>query len=178
MTRTSTLPVAIQRTWSATTIARSATTLAACRPAAECSDRATSAGEGRRRRQRDDRAATGLGSRARDELLRVRPHPTVRRHAGRRWHTTRTGPSKRHYPQNEIWLGFRTDARGDATASTRQYWLHKGTSQLILMEPRPTSRPTRLRHGGTRVVTHRASESRRRPRGTGRHEVCDHPDSG
>jgi superoxide dismutase, Cu-Zn family len=40
--------------------------------------------------------------------------------AGRR---TQDGPSGGHYPQNEVWLNFRTDRRGDATARAGQYWI-------------------------------------------------------
>jgi superoxide dismutase, Cu-Zn family len=40
--------------------------------------------------------------------------------AGRR---TQAGPSREHYPQNEIWLNFTTNRRGAGTARVGQYWL-------------------------------------------------------
>lgn len=40
--------------------------------------------------------------------------------AGRR---TQDGPNSEHYPQNEVWLNFRTDRRGAGAARVGQYWL-------------------------------------------------------
>ncbi len=39
--------------------------------------------------------------------------------AGRR---TQNGPSSQHYPQNEVWLDFKTHRRGDASSRVAQYW--------------------------------------------------------
>jgi hypothetical protein len=51
------------------------------------------------------------------------------------------GPSRTHYAQNEIWLGFRTNAHGVATSSTSQYWLSSGHAKSILISAQPTSQP-------------------------------------
>ena len=39
--------------------------------------------------------------------------------AGRR---TQDGTNSQHYPQNEVWLGFTTDRRGNAVSRAGQYW--------------------------------------------------------
>lgn len=39
--------------------------------------------------------------------------------AGRR---TQDGPSRDHYQQNEVWLDFKTNRLGNATANAGQYW--------------------------------------------------------
>ena len=36
---------------------------------------------------------------------------------------TQDGPSREHYPQNEVWLNFKTNRRGAGTARVGQYWL-------------------------------------------------------
>ncbi len=50
-------------------------------------------------------------------------------------------PAPSHFPQNEIWLGFRTNARGDATSSTRQYWLTAGRAESIVIDANPNGDP-------------------------------------
>jgi superoxide dismutase, Cu-Zn family len=45
---------------------------------------------------------------------------------------TQAGPSSEHYPQNEVWLNFKTNRRGDAATHAGQYWrfnLDHGASQ-------------------------------------------------
>ncbi len=51
------------------------------------------------------------------------------------------GPSSAHYPQNEIWLGFRTDGHGRAASSARQYWLAPGRARSIVIDARPNAEP-------------------------------------
>lgn len=52
-----------------------------------------------------------------------------------------SGPSKRHYRQNEVWLGFTTNGRGDGTSSAAQYWLLSGQANSVLIESRPSAAP-------------------------------------
>jgi hypothetical protein len=35
---------------------------------------------------------------------------------------TQDGPRRDHYPQNEVWLSFKTNRLGNATAKAGQYW--------------------------------------------------------
>jgi hypothetical protein len=35
---------------------------------------------------------------------------------------TQAGPSSEHYPQNEVWLDFKTNGRGNAVPRAGQYW--------------------------------------------------------
>jgi superoxide dismutase, Cu-Zn family len=35
---------------------------------------------------------------------------------------TQDGPSREHYPQNEVWLDFKTNDRGNAVSRAGQYW--------------------------------------------------------
>ena len=56
--------------------------------------------------------------------------------AGRR---TQNGPSKEHYPQNEVWLNFKTNRRGDAGSQVWQYWtFNPGQANSVVIQPRAT----------------------------------------
>jgi superoxide dismutase, Cu-Zn family len=35
---------------------------------------------------------------------------------------TQDGPSREHYPQNEVWLNFTTNGHGNGTSRAGQYW--------------------------------------------------------
>lgn len=50
-------------------------------------------------------------------------------------------PKPSHYSQNEIWLGFRTDVRGDAASSASQYWLGVGHAESVVIDARPNADP-------------------------------------
>ena len=54
-----------------------------------------------------------------DAYVYTRPCGATPASAGKR---TQDGPSTQHYPQNEVWLDFSTNARGSAHASDDQYW--------------------------------------------------------
>ncbi len=49
----------------------------------------------------------------------TRPCGVAPTSAGKR---TQNGPSRAHYPQNEVWLNFRTNARGTAHSQDSQNW--------------------------------------------------------
>lgn len=66
-----------------------------------------------------------------DADVHTRPCGSTPEAAGKR---VQDGPSAEHYPQNEVWLNFRTNRSGDATSFVRQYWIfrpHQANSVVI-----------------------------------------------
>jgi superoxide dismutase, Cu-Zn family len=59
-------------------------------------------------------------SRRYDAYVYTRPCGATPAAAGRR---TQDAPRAEHCPQNEVWLNFKTNRRGDATARAAQYWI-------------------------------------------------------
>jgi superoxide dismutase, Cu-Zn family len=75
-------------------------------------------------------------SRRYDLDVYTRPCGATPAAAGRR---TQDGPSTEHYPQNEVWLDFKTDRRGNATASAAQYWIFEpGEANSVVIRSHAT----------------------------------------
>jgi Cu-Zn family superoxide dismutase len=56
--------------------------------------------------------------------------------AGRR---TQNGPNKEHFPQNEVWLNFKTNRRGDASPQVWQYWtFNPGQANSVVIQSHAT----------------------------------------
>ncbi len=71
-----------------------------------------------------------------DAYVYTRPCGVGPTNAGTR---TQNGPSRAHYPQNEVWLDFRTNARGSAHSQDSQNWTF-GSSQansVVLLSSNP-----------------------------------------
>jgi superoxide dismutase, Cu-Zn family len=71
-----------------------------------------------------------------DAYAYTRPCGATPRAAGRR---TQDGPSRGHYPQNEVWLGFKTNRRGEAASSARQYWSLEKRAYSVVIQSHATS---------------------------------------